>query len=208
VLNDAIKSSNNPEAARIKTEIDNIRKQRSTVIVQIKDTRRRLSYKETESQAIAKLLQMEKQNDKANQSRGKIGQLKRIKNRLEFRISTEATSLTAEKDLVRKIEEVNRELNEAYKSIRLERKSEFIKGDIDSYRKRLLELEARVAESDKALDGLYEGIRKILGIKRQKPEELKRQKRPSQKSQTQEINLEDIAVIKKKGKKQEEKEEE
>jgi uncharacterized coiled-coil DUF342 family protein len=206
-LNEVIKKANNPEAAKLKEEIDGIRKQRGSVIVQIKDTRRRLGYKEAESIALERLLEIEKKNGKGNEKRRQIGQLKRLKNRLEFKISTEATSLAAEKDLVRKIEEVNRELTEAYKSIRLERKSQFIKGDIDAYKKRLAELEAKITETDKVLDALYEKLRRILGIKRERKEE-KHYKKVQPKQQSQEINLEDIAVIKKKEKKVEQKEDE
>ncbi len=166
-----------------------------------------MGYKEAESQAISKLLTMEHERDKNNEKRRKIGQLKRLKNRLEFKIATEASSLSEEKDLIRKIDEINKELSEAYKSIRLERKGEFVKGDIEEYRKRLTELEAKIAETDKVLDGLYERLRKILGIRRERKEERQR-KRMQPKPQIQEINLEDIAVIKKKEKKQESKEEE
>ncbi|MCW6160416.1 MAG: hypothetical protein LVQ95_05015 [Candidatus Micrarchaeales archaeon] len=198
----AIKESKDPDVAKLKEEIDNAKKARSDIIGRIKEARRKLGYKEAEGIAIQKLLEIEKGKDQNNEKRRKIGYLKRLKNKLEFKISTEAKSLAEEKDLVRKIEEINKELNEAYKSIRLERKSDFIKKDIEDYKKSITELEAKIAENDKQLDELYDKIRKLLGIERAKFEkQQQRPKRKPQQSPMQEINLEDIAVIKKKEKK-------
>ena len=190
---------------KIKEEIDQVKKERSDVIIRIKDSRRRLSYKEAESVAIATLLKMEKDKaqGKEDEKRRKIGYLKKMKNTLEFKIATEASSLAAEKELVRKIEQINKELNEAYKVVRLERKADLIKSDIEQYRKILTESEAKITEMDKKLDELYDKLRKLLGIERgkhMKPQQLKERRKP-QPMPVQEINLEDIAVIKKKEKK-------
>jgi uncharacterized coiled-coil DUF342 family protein len=202
MLNNAIKESKDPEVAKLKTEIDAVKKLRSDVITKVKENRRRLNYKEAESVAVARLLEMEKAKDADNAKRKKIGYLKRLKNKLEFKISTEASSLTAEKDLVRRIEEINKELGEAYKTIRLERKSDFVKKDVEDYKKALLELEARIAEHDKKLDELYDKLRKLLGIERgRRREQMPAKRRQAPKPVPQEINLEDIAVIKKKEKK-------
>lgn len=198
----AIKENKNPEVMKLKEEIDAAKKLRSGIIDRIKMQRRKLGYKEAEGAVISRLLELEKNKDQNNEKRRKIGYLKRLKNRLEFRISTEAKSLTEEKELVRKIEEVNKELNEAYKAIRLERKTDFIKSDIEAYKKTISELEMKIAESDKQLDELYNKIRKLLGIEKSKFE--KQQQKPRRKApapQMQEINLEDIVVIKKREKK-------
>ncbi len=201
MLNNAIKESKNPEVAKLKEEIDSVKKQRSDVITKVKDNRRRLSYKEAESIALSRLLDIEKGKDKDNAKRKKIGYLKRMKNKLEFRISTEASSLATEKGLIRQIEDVNKELNEAYKAIRLERKSEFVKKDVDDYRKTLSELEAKITEHDKKLDELYDKLRKLLGIERGRHSTKPSMKKKAQSQMmSQEINLEDIAVIKKRPK--------
>jgi len=59
-LNTLIKESNNPAAMTIKKDIDDLRKERTKLIIRVKDSRRRLSYKEAEEAAINKLLQMKK----------------------------------------------------------------------------------------------------------------------------------------------------
>jgi uncharacterized coiled-coil DUF342 family protein len=199
-LNEAIKNSKNPEVTQIKGEIDELKRQRSDIIVKIKGNRRKLSYKEAEAAAIAKLLEIERQKGTSDSKRRKIGQLKRLKQNLEFKISTEASSLAAEKDLVRKIAEVNAELNEAYKVIRLERKQELVKGDLLECNTNIEQFGKQIVEMDKKLDDLYAKIRGLLGREgfAAKQQMMPPRQKKQQIQQNQEINLEDIAVIKKK----------
>jgi uncharacterized coiled-coil DUF342 family protein len=201
-LNMLIKESNNAEALQFKKEIDDLRKERSKLIVRVKDCRRRLGYKEAESVAIERLLNMKKEEDKDGEKRRKIGYLKRMKQKLEFKISTEASSLAQEKDIVRKINDINHELDEALASVRLERKVGFIKKDIEDYRKSITEVNLKVQELDTKLDGLYTNLRKTLGIGTwQNKQGQQQQQRPKKVQQhNNSINLEDIAVIKKKEK--------
>ncbi len=195
-LNDLIKESGNPEALGVKKAIDEMHKERSALIVQIKRARSRLEYKELELTAVSGFLESEKA--KANHDPKKGGSLKRMKNRLEFRLSTEAKmSLAGEKEIVRRINEINAQLDDYYKVVRLERKVGFIKGDIEQYRNSLAELEKKISDMDMALDDMYRNLRRLLGVSRQKTTKAKQKPRYVQMAQ-QEINLEDIAVIKKK----------
>ncbi len=194
-LNTLIKESNNAAATQLKNEIDDLRKERSKLIARIKDSRRRLGYKEAESGAIERLLTIKKNDDKENAKRRRIGYLKRMKSKLEFKISTEASSLSQEKDIVRKINEINHELGEALASARLERKTEFIKKDIEDYKKNIEDINVKLHELDVKLDGLYVSLRKTLGIGSWQSKQ--QQQKPKKVQQVQGINLEDIAVIKK-----------
>lgn len=195
-LNALVKESNNDRAVKLKDEIDNFRKERSKLIARVKDCRRRLSYKEAESAAIDKLLKMKKEEDKDGSKRKKIGYLKRMKSRLEFKISTEASSLSQEKEMIRHINDINQELDEALASVRLERKIGFITSDIEEYRKSIIDINAKIAELDTKLDGLYVSLRRALGIGSWQNKIQKQRKQ--QPVTAPEINLEDIAVIKKK----------
>ena len=122
--------------------------------------------------------------------------MRRKKEQLEFRIATEAFTLEAEKDLIRKKAEIEEELGYALKSFRLRKKLEFINKDIEELTKRISEAEAKIKESDKKLDDLYSNLRSISGEarRRQRPE------RPHQREQpkVQEVSLADIAIIKEK----------
>ncbi len=194
-----IKESSNPEVANIKAQIDECRKQRDGLITEIKDYRRKLEYKEAENAAISKFVESAKDNVDVK----KIGYLKRQKNRLEFKLSTEARmSLDDEKSIIRKIAEIDGQLEGLLKFVRLQRKIGYIQDDIKNYTEKLNETDRKIRELDTKLDDLYVSIRKALGIRggrggeQQKPA----RKRPVQQITQPEINMEDIAVIKKKGK--------
>ena len=200
-LNKLVTESKNPEAERIKKEIDSIKEQRAKFIGKINEFRRRLAYKEKEIVAIERLLkiEMEKPGEKAKE--GRIGYLKKMKNRLEFKISTEASSLSEEKALVRKIDEVNKQLDEALAHVRLERKLELVKKDIEEFRAGIMETDKSIAETEVKLDAVYAELRRVLGIGTWRSKD-KAQKRKIVPQKVQKINLEDIAVIKKKSAKQ------
>lgn len=194
-----IKESNNPEVASIKSQIDECRKQRDALITEIKDYRRKLEYKEAENIAISKFVESEKDNVEVK----KIGYLKRQKNRLEFKLSTEARmSLDDEKGIIRKIAEIDGQLEGLLKFVRLQRKIGYIQDDIKNYTEKLNETDRKIRELDTKLDELYVSVRRALGIRGGRGGE---QQRPARKRQIQqaaqpEINMEDIAVIKKKTK--------
>jgi uncharacterized coiled-coil DUF342 family protein len=149
----------------------------------------------------AKIIETQKPSEEeGKQTRNKISKLKKMKNVLEFKIATEATSLAAEKKLVREIDDVNKQLHDEYKKIRLKRKAEFIKNDIEEYEKSIKEISKDIDVYDKQLDELYDKIKSYLGIKKNYEHEKKMQKprreREQQIMHQQEVNLENIAVIK------------
>ncbi|MGC8648679.1 MAG: hypothetical protein ACP5UN_00440 [Candidatus Micrarchaeia archaeon] len=180
------------------------------LIFKIKDARRGLKRKEIEDATFSKILESQKQNEEENrQARNKISKLKKEKNFLEFQIITKATSLADEKTLVRKIEKVNAELQQEYKKVRLKRKSELIKKDIEEYKKNINQLSTEIDNYDKQLDELYSKIKERLGIKRKYENTVKNTKQKQafkqkhdreQPPQNIAVNLEDIAIIKKKKK--------
>ncbi len=194
-LEELVAESNSEEAKALKLEIDQIRKERIGVVIRLKDLRHRISYKEAELVAVEKLVNMEKQSGKEPEVK-RIGYLRRMKNRLEFKIATEAQSLAAERDLIRKIGEVNAQLNEALKLIRLEKKVEYIKGDIARYQAQLTEMDKKMGEFEAKLDDKYRELRRLLGVGREKRQGQKFQPKPMPG-----INLEDIAVIKRRDQK-------
>jgi uncharacterized coiled-coil DUF342 family protein len=190
-LEELIAESKNEEAISIKKEIDRLKKERGAMVAKIRDSKHRLDYKEKEYEMVAKKVAGSKTN-KEDDLR-KVRKLRHIKERLEFRVSTEATSLAAEKDLVRRINEVDQEIKEALKSVKMERKLGLVKGDIDFYRTSVVDLSKEIGEADGKLDELYAKVKSMLGIHRKRPFDEARRK--TQQQQQQEINLEDIAVI-------------
>ncbi len=166
--------------------------------MRIKECRRRLSYKEEEYIALERMSKANADSGKDEENMKRFGYLKRMKNRLEFRISTDASSLDKEKEIIRKIGEINRELDELGASVKIKRKIGLVKGDIEDYRKEILELEPKITAIDKELDIAYDGLRKVLGIERtmyMKPKKPMQRHKEQKTQQIQEINLADIAVI-------------
>lgn len=161
--------------------IDAERKKKSIMLDNLRRFRRRLAYKLAEKEAIAKLATMSKKSTK------NIGYLRRKKESLEFRISTEAYTLEAEKDLIRKKNEVEAELQQAIDSFRLKRKAEFVASDIDDLTKKIESTNLELQELEKRLDVLYNGLRRQRAPPRQrKPQEQK----------SAEVSFADIAIIK------------
>jgi uncharacterized coiled-coil DUF342 family protein len=146
---------------------------------------------------------MNKEKDKDGEQAKRYNYLRRLKNRLEFRISTEAGSLQKEKEMIREISEINQELAALGVAVRMDRKLGLVKGDIAECKTRLAELEPKIVEIDAKLDMMYTDLRKMLGITKRPVVERKpvrREDRPRPQPRVEEINLEDIAVIKKKEK--------
>jgi uncharacterized coiled-coil DUF342 family protein len=178
----------NEKVEAIKKSIDEEKKKRFAMIDDIKRIRRKLSFKKAEQAALSKLIEIDKDNSR------KIGYLIRLKEKLEFKISTETTTLNAEKDLVRKINEVNAELDHAIKSRRLKKRVELIGSDIEELSKQIEEKEKLIKDSEKKLDDLYSNLRSIMGRSRPKVQRERQRNAPKQ----QEISLADIAIIKEK----------
>jgi len=196
-LGSLIKSSEDVRVQELKTQIDLLKKQRSDQMGRIRECQRRLNYKSTEQEAITQLLEMERQKEKSGKPRPIMGKLKRQRHALEFKVSTEAPSLAQEKAFVRKINELNAQIEEGMKLERMERKKGLVAKDIVEFQTRLNALVAEIVQTDTKLDELYASVRRILGIGRQRPKE-QGQSRPKPQQRQAEINLEDIVVIKKK----------
>lgn len=131
-----------------------------------------------------------------------------MKESIEFRISTESHTLASEKELIRKIGEVDKELNEAIKVFKLKRKLVLIEGDIEQLKKEIEQEEASIVESNKRLDVLYSELRLLTRAPHRSADGRRQQRprRPEFKEEQMSISLEDIAVIKKKNNKDSNKE--
>ncbi|MGC8479826.1 MAG: hypothetical protein ACP5M9_04145 [Candidatus Micrarchaeia archaeon] len=173
-------------------QIEEERKRKAQIIFDIKKFKRRLLYKLAEQDATKKLSEVAKHNTK------NIGYLRRKKERLEFRISTEAYTLDAERDLIRKKNEIDKELQEAIKSYRARRKAEFITSDIAELNKSIDEANKSLIDIEKKLDDLYNELRKLTGQQRKPSVIHKKEKIVEQKPM--EVSFGDIAIIKGKSK--------
>lgn len=172
----------------VQDEINKAKRERASLIDQMRRLKGRLDYKEAERGAIQKLAAYDRPNNN-------LGRLRKMKKNIEFQISTQAGTLAAEKVLIKKLTDIDAELEEALKSFRMKRKLEFLASDIESLNRELEAHKDKVIELDKKLDVLFAGIRGRVARQRRSESG---QPRPQKRSEPFEISLEDIATIKKK----------
>ncbi len=181
------------ELDKLRKEIDETQKKRSMLVFDTNRLRHRLAYKKEEYEAVRKLVDL-------NTDRGKnAGRLRRMKEELEFRISTETATVNQEKELLKKLGSIQNELEEANKFYRLRKKTELVEKDIVGLSKVVDEQSVKIKEIDKTLDALFDRLRKSTGGARQHAH-VEHEKKINVKKPF-EISLEDIAVIKKTGNK-------
>jgi uncharacterized coiled-coil DUF342 family protein len=185
-----VKESHNERANELMQEIYALRKQRGKLIGAVRHAKRTIPYKETEAQAIETMLGP----NGARDANGRVIYLKKMKKTLEFKIATEASSLSAERELIKRINEVNAQLEEALAPLRLKRRLEMVKADAERQKTVLADSMKECVEIDTKLDRLYADLKKVLGISRER-KVVRKGAKPSAAMST--ISLEDIAVIKK-----------
>lgn len=185
-------------ANELKKGIDDEKKRRSDIINEIRRKRSKLGYKQVEYEAVSKLSTM-------NTEHVNIGRLRRMKESLEFRISTEAHTLSSEKDLIRKLNVIDEDLNKAIKNFKMKKKLNFIVDDIAQLKKEINELDKKIEESNKKLDDLYGELRTLTDYRR-RPKRSEHRERNSNfggEPKAMSISLEDIAIMKPKKNKSE-----
>ena len=116
---------------------------------------------------------------------------------MAFRISTEAHTLNSERDLIRKLNVIEEELNAAIKVFKLKKKLNFIVEDMAQLRKEIDTFDKKIDESNKKLDELYNELRSLTDFKRApKRFEQRRERNHNEEPKAMNISLEDIAIMK------------
>ncbi len=196
-LNNMIKSSADPKVQELGMQIELLKKQRASQMAKMRESQYKLNYKKSEQDALAKLSEIERQRGD-RQGIEALSKLKRLRHSMEFKIATESLSLAQEKSIARKISEVNAQIEMALKHERFKRKMSLVSKDIEVYQSALNDIIKSIMETDAKLDELYSAVRKALGIHGRRPRTAQQhgEHRPAPKQQ--EVNLEDIVIIKKK----------
>ncbi len=157
---------------------------RISLIIGAKRLRHKLAYKQAEFETFSKLNEMNKERPR------NIGYLKRQKEKLEFRIATEASTLNSEKELIRKIKAIDEDLEKSLKSFKVKRKVELVAGDIEELKKEIDAQEEKIKASNTKLDELYSALRAMSDHRQ------KQVKHEPHRERTKAISLEDIAIMK------------
>lgn len=175
-----------------KQEQPSFRKQLGELLYKQRRCRGIIANKEAEIVAITKLVEIEHKKGSFN-----IRQLKRLKEKFEFKLSTEARSLTDEKELIRRIGEVDSKIDYAYRIMRLKRRSELLAGDIVRYKAELEELRKKIKEAEATFAAANAHARAAA-----QHDQYKRSRHSTeQREKPAGINIEDIAIIDKRSSK-------
>ncbi len=191
------RESKNEEAIKLADAIEEAKKKRRELVESKKKESKTLHYKMFELQTVNALIDMGKLGDYKEKS-ALVRKLMRQKRGLEFRISTESFSLNDEKELIRKIREVDKQLNEALRTVKLYRKKELVTKDIEDYTKKVNDAKASIAAINDEITNMYDKLKKMLNLHEQRKQKPQRQQPKRQAPLAPSINLESIAVIKKK----------
>ncbi len=131
----------------MEAKIKELESEKAGLIKQIQRLNERLKYKKLELQALQPFLEQTKD---ANP-----GPLKRKLRALEFRISTQALTPTIERNLVRKVKEIEEKLKEFKPIEQARRKKKYLEGDIEEIEGKIKEIEEKLNSIRAELKDLY-----------------------------------------------------
>lgn len=159
----------------IKKRIIEIENEKNELIEEAKKINKRLHYKNMELKALQPYL---KENPNI-----KIGPYKKQLRNLEFKVSTQAYTPKIERELLKRIKTVKKELEEAMKVESVRRKAKLVEQDIEEATKRKEELDNKLAELREKLKNLREELKKEKIRKKTelKPNQEKTQKKKKEK---------------------------
>jgi len=164
----------------IKTKIDELEKQKGELIEKIKKINRRLRYKQYEKKALEPFLEKTK-----NVAVEPIRRRKRI---LEFKIATQAYTAKIEKEWLKEVKKVDKQLDELKEVERARRKSRYVDTDIQ-------EGEEAIQEIEKGLKGLRDDLKKLYDAMREFRSVARKAAGDEKRAQEEMVSLGDLALI-------------
>lgn len=191
--------------------IEAVEKRKEDLFARLKGTSGRLRYKIYEAKAVRAAL-----DEKARECGVNARELRRAKERLEFRIATEATSLQKEREMMKEMKEIDKELAKATEVEKLERKLRFVEGDIRAAEAEIEQIKKGIDESKAEIKAMREADKdkrveernkeweerkraQLMARKEQREKEMKKELEPFMGGIGEGVELGSIAVIKKKG---------
>jgi len=166
----------------IKSKIDELETQKSGLIDKIKKINRRLRYKQYEKKALEPFL--EKTKGVA------VEPVRRRKRILEFKIATQAYTPKLEREWLKEVKKVDKQLEELREVERARRKNRYIDKDIEECETAVKEIETGLKILREDLKKLYDAMREFRSVARKAAGEEKR-------AQEEMVSLGDLALMEK-----------
>ena len=135
----------------MENKIRELEKKKSELISQVQQFSRRLRYKQYEQKALVPFVEQTKDIH--------IGQIKRMKSALEFKISTQAYTPRLEREMLKDVKKVDDQLKDVREVEWARRKIRFVEGDIAECEKNISTIEAQLRVIREELKKLYDESR-------------------------------------------------
>jgi len=191
--------------------IEQLEKRKEDLFGRLKGVSSRLRYKKYEEENVRAAL-----NQKFRETGINARELRRRKDKLDFLIATEATTLTKEREMMKEMKLLDKDLEKASEVERMERKLRLVEGDIRSAETEVAQIKKEIENAKAEIKAVTEGERDKLKEEREKEwqekkraqlmvrkaardEEMKKEAGPYMGRIDEEgVDLGSIAVIKKK----------
>ena len=139
--------------------MEQLEKKKEELFAKLKGVSSRLRHKQYEAKVLKAALE-----EKMRETGLNVRELRRRKERLEFKIATEALTLAKEREMMKEMRMLEKELEKAGELERMERKLRLVEGDIRS-------AEAEIAQIKKDIDAAKAEIKAIREGEREKVKE-------------------------------------
>lgn len=139
--------------------LNQLERRKEELFAKLKGVSSRLRYKQYEAKVLKAALE-----EKMRETGLNVRELRRRKERLEFKIATEALTLAKEREMMKEMRLLEKELEKASELERMERKLRLVEGDIRS-------AEAEIAQIKKDIDATKAEIKAMRESEREKVRE-------------------------------------
>mgnify|MGYP001116765273 CR=1 FL=1 len=137
--------------SEIEDRIRQLEEEKKALIEEIKELNSRLRYKTMEHKALLPFVEKTKDVKVDNL-------IKQLKG-LEFKVATQAHTPQMERNLVKKIMELEKELSKHKSVFKARKKLKLVEKDLDEIKKRIEEIEEKLKTIRKELKGFYEKLK-------------------------------------------------
>lgn len=140
-------------ADELKSKITKLEKRKGELIEKITKINRRIRYKEYERKALEPFLEKTKDIQ--------IDPIKRKKRVIEFKIATQAYTPKIERELVKEVKKIDKELEDIREIDRARRKIKYVAKDIEDMQKDIASIEEELKKIREELKVLYKDMKAI-----------------------------------------------
>ncbi len=175
------KKAEKPEKPKnpIDAKIDELNAKKRELIYKVKNATKQLKYKKIELEALVKILK--------DYDESKVQKLQRRLKSLEFKIATRALNNKAERELVKRIMVIEKELAQFRPMMKAKKRRKFLEEDVSKLEEEIKDLESKLKEIREELRGLF---------RKKKTEEIAKKRGVSISDEREElVTLGDIIVM-------------